>query len=83
MIGQVPTLLKRSRLDESIAKLKELLADLEAGKLGKEPRAIVVIDAPEGDESRTVIYGLSMDTETIAQAFFILSKAQRNMDAPR
>lgn len=75
-----PTLLKKSRLDESIAKLKELLADLESGKLGKEPRAIVVIDAPEGDESRTVIYGLSMDSETISQAYFIMGKAMRRLD---
>ncbi len=77
-----PTLLKRSRLDESIAKLKELLADLEAGKLGKEPRAIVVIDAPEGDESRTVIYGLAMDSESISQCYFTLGKAMRRMDGP-
>lgn len=75
-----PTLLKRSRLDESIAKLKELLADLESGKLGREPRAIVVIDAPEGDDSRTVIYGLSMDSETISQVYFVLGKAMRWLD---
>jgi hypothetical protein len=77
-----PTLLKRSRLDDSIAKLKELLADLEAGKLGREPRAIVVIDVPDGDTSTTSIYGLSMDTETISQAYFILNKALRRMDGP-
>lgn len=77
-----PTLLKRSRLDESIAKLKELLADMEAGKLGKEPRAIVVIDAPEGDESRTLIYGLAMDSESISQCYFVLGKAMRRMDGP-
>jgi hypothetical protein len=77
-----PTLLKRSRLDESIAKLKELLADLEAGKLGKEPRAIVVIDVPGADSSTTVIYGLAMDLESISQAYFILSKALRKMDGP-
>lgn len=77
-----PTLLKRSRLDDNIAKLKELLADLESGKLGKEPRAIVVIDAPEGDDSRTVIYGISMDSETISQVYFVLGKAMRRLDGP-
>lgn len=72
-----PTLLKKSRLDDSIAKLRELLADLESGKLGREPKAIVVI---EGDSGGTQVYGLSMDNETIAQAYFLISKALRKMD---
>jgi hypothetical protein len=73
----IPTLLKRSRLDESIAKLKELVVDLESGLLGKEPKAVVVI---EFDGGGVGIYGLAMDSESIAQSYFILGKAMRRYD---
>ena len=72
-----PQILTMPRYDETVAHLKKILAEVEAGEHGTEPRMVVVI---EQDSGTTRVFGPGMQNATISYAYHMLGKAMRQLE---